>query len=37
MTEAESYKYDLCDEHEWAGIGDCPECFPPSPSKGSDS
>ena len=26
MTEAESYYYDLCDKHEWAGVGECPSC-----------
>lgn len=26
MTEAESYRYNLCDQHEWAGLGFCPKC-----------
>lgn len=26
MTESESYNYNLCDAHEWAGLGFCPKC-----------
>lgn len=25
-NEPHPLDYDVCDEHEWAGVGDCPKC-----------
>ena len=26
MTDLHPLEYELCDEHEWAGYGECPGC-----------
>lgn len=26
LSEFDLGDYDLCDKHEWAGVGDCPKC-----------
>ena len=33
MCEGEGYDMSLCDEHEWAGCGDCPGCLEEYPEE----